>query len=142
MKLAGRVISRLLPFISFVALVGSGGCGSTAPVIPKGSGPQVAVIYLSPEKAARTTAGTAAFGGTLHGDVRSGCLWLVRPHGGQVQLKLAGPFTLDWYPSLTVYKNGKTFAREGQTVSLGGGSGASPVPGCPVGGDAVLVASY
>lgn len=145
MSVGAWLLIRLERPLVVVALVSVAGCGSThaarAPQAPK-RGPQAAVIYLSAKQVATTNQTGAGLSGTLHGDSRSGCLWLVGPNGSARQLRLVGPYTLDWYPSLTVYRAGKVFAGVGQKVALGGSaSGGQPVPNCPVPGtrDNVLI---
>lgn len=100
------------------------------------SGPQTAV----------TTGGSGEspgnlLGGQLHGDRRSGCLWLTPAPGigsfTPFQVHLYGSYEIEWQSDgFRLWRNHEAIGREGDVLAFGGGP-AFPAPaidGCPVAG--------
>jgi hypothetical protein len=81
---------------------------------------------------------TALAVGYLHGDRKTGCLWLsTQKNPERTQLLLHGDYRVGFDErGVFVREHGSTVAREGDRVSVGGGlSGSHGVTGCPVTGE-------
>lgn len=80
----------------------------------------------------------ARVGGVLRGDADQGCLWLEHRSGERLAVLWPPGYSAMFGPVRLIGPDGEVVAREGETISGGGGHYEEKIPRCQFGLDTVV----